>query len=72
MDAGQLHAGAGMSRMLWRSWAKSIQGALFWFMPIFNVLPASADDLPGPVEASWRGELVCEILDEDDALRVFR
>ena len=28
--------------------------------------------LPGPLEAGWQGEKVCEVLHEDDAQRVLR
>ena len=31
-----------------------------------------AEDLPGPVEAGWRGMSVCEVLREDAEIRVFR
>ena len=33
--------------------------------------PESAD-LPDPLEAGWRGESVCELLEEDDRQRVLR
>ena len=35
-------------------------------------IPASAEELPDPVAAGWQGETVCEILQEDAELRIFR
>ncbi|EAQ97546.2 hypothetical protein [Congregibacter litoralis] len=37
-----------------------------------NCVGVSAGDLPGPLEAGWDGEPVCEKLHEDDNLRVLR
>ena len=31
-----------------------------------------ADALPGPVAAGWQGRSVCEVLREDDQVRIFR
>ena len=72
MDAGQLHAGAGVSRVCLSSLSGSTHRARFWLILLLTVLPTIADDLPDPVEAGWQGRPVCEILHEDDALRVFR
>ena len=35
-------------------------------------IPALAEELPDPVAAGWQGESVCEILREDEELRIFR
>lgn len=72
MDAGQLHAGADVSRVCVSSLGRSTHRAGFSLILLLAVLPTSADDLPDPMEAGWQGKPVCEILHEDEALRVFR
>ena len=41
-------------------------------MLVLLTAPVYAESLPDPLQAGWRGVPVCELLREDDAIRVLR
>ena len=41
-------------------------------LPLLLTIQAAAAPLPGPLEAGWRGEAVCELLSENARIRTLR
>ena len=72
MDAGQLYADAKVNEMSLSklSVVRGLRGLCV--LSLMVVMTTLADALPDPVAAGWQGRSVCEVLREDDQVRIFR
>ena len=72
MDAGQLHASGKMIVTSLPKLGALISSRWLTCICLLLTMPALAEKLPDPVTAGWQGESVCDVLQEDAELRIFR
>lgn len=72
MDAGQLYGDSKVNVMCLLDLCAVKKVRWLPLMCLAAAMPALAEELPDPVSAGWHGRSVCEVLQEDSKIRIFR